>query len=54
MNWRANTNTDPEQVVLNVSKKPFMNVLWLGTILITAGTLIAIKRRIPEPPGGAN
>lgn len=44
----------PEQVVLDVSKKPFMNVLWLGTILMTAGTLIAIKRRIPEPPGGAN
>ncbi|MCK6619710.1 MAG: cytochrome c biogenesis protein CcsA [Calditrichia bacterium] len=44
----------PEQVVLDVSKKPFMNVLWLGTILITAGTLIAIRRRIPEPLRGTN
>lgn len=43
-----------EQVILDVSKKPFMSILWLGTILITAGTLIAIKRRIPEPLRGTN
>lgn len=35
-----------EQILVDVSKKPFMNVLWLGTILIIAGAIIAIKRRI--------
>lgn len=35
-----------EQILVEVSKKPFMNVLWLGTILIIAGTLIGIKRRM--------
>ncbi len=32
-----------EQLIVEVSKKPFMNVLWLGTILIISGTLIAFK-----------
>ncbi|MFQ5604594.1 MAG: heme lyase CcmF/NrfE family subunit [bacterium] len=37
------------QASINVSKKPFMNVLWLGTILISLGTVISIKRRSSEP-----
>ena len=39
-----------EIVYVDVSKIPFMNVLWLGTILILAGTAIAIKRRVSEKP----
>lgn len=35
-----------EQILVDVSKKPFMSVLWLGTILIILGTAIGIKRRM--------
>ena len=38
----------PDQLLLEVSRKPFMSVLWLGSILIMAGTLIAFKRRSDE------
>lgn len=37
-----------EQLLLEVSKKPFMNVLWLGAILIVAGAIIPLGRRIKE------
>lgn len=33
------------KIVVEVSRKPFMNVLWLGTILLTIGTIIAVIRR---------
>ncbi len=32
------------QLLVEFSKKPFMSILWLGTILLTVGTFIAIKR----------
>ncbi len=35
-----------EMIMVEVSRKPFMSVLWLGAILMTAGTLIGIKRRL--------
>lgn len=35
-----------EEIVIQVSTKPFMNVLWLGTILLTVGTAISFSRRI--------
>ncbi|MCB0261418.1 MAG: hypothetical protein KDE62_17070, partial [Calditrichaeota bacterium] len=38
----------PDQLLLEVSRKPFMSVLWLGSILIMAGSLIAFKRRSDE------
>ena len=38
----------PDQLLLEVSRKPFMSVLWLGSILIMAGSLIAFKRRLDE------
>jgi cytochrome c-type biogenesis protein CcmF len=41
-----------EQILIEVSKKPFINVLWLGTILIIAGTLIGIKRRMTPAAQG--
>jgi len=37
-----------EQLLLEVSKKPFMNILWIGTILIVAGAIIPLSRRIKE------
>jgi len=37
-----------EMVVVEVSHKPFMGVLWLGTILLTLGTILAMKRRTEE------
>ena len=37
-----------ELVFVDVSRIPFMNVLWLGTILILAGAAIALKRRMEE------
>ncbi|KPL00462.1 MAG: hypothetical protein AMJ91_04680 [candidate division Zixibacteria bacterium SM23_73_3] len=35
-------------LVLEVSKKPLINVLWLGTVLIMAGLLITTYRRTKE------
>ncbi len=37
-----------DQLLIEVSKKPFMNILWLGTILFTVATIIAIKKRISD------
>ena len=34
-----------ELVFVDVSRIPFMNVLWLGTILILVGAAISLKRR---------
>jgi cytochrome c-type biogenesis protein CcmF len=39
-------SSEPEDVVLiEISKKPLMNFVWLGSILSTLGTIIAFKRR---------
>ena len=32
------------QILVEVSKKPFMSLLWMGTVLLTLGTFLAIKR----------
>jgi cytochrome c-type biogenesis protein CcmF len=46
------TAAPADQLLVDVSKKPFMNLLWLGTILIIVGTMISIKRRLtPAAPG---
>ncbi len=39
----AEKTKNSEQLIVEVSKKPFMNILWLGTILILIGTIIALK-----------
>ncbi|OQY27761.1 MAG: hypothetical protein B6244_09660 [Candidatus Cloacimonetes bacterium 4572_55] len=36
----------PEQVIVQVSKKPFMSALWLGSILCIVGFTIGLYRRI--------
>lgn len=33
-----------EQTALHLSTKPLMNVLWLGTVLLTRGAIVALKR----------
>lgn len=40
-----------EQLLLEVSRKPFMNILWFGAILIIAGAVIPLSRRIRESSG---
>jgi len=35
-----------EQLVVEFSQKPFMSILWLGTILLLAGTLLSFTQRI--------
>jgi cytochrome c-type biogenesis protein CcmF len=39
-------------LVLEVSRKPLINVLWLGTVLIMMGLLITTYRRTREMKGG--
>ncbi|MBK7141526.1 MAG: cytochrome c biogenesis protein CcsA [bacterium] len=38
----------PEQLVLDVSKKPLINFVWIGAILIMLGSLITFLRRRDE------
>jgi cytochrome c biogenesis factor len=42
-------DTSPEQLLIEISRKPFMSILWLGTIFITMGTVIAFGKRIYNP-----
>ena len=37
-----------DQLLVEVSEKPFMNVLWLGTIILILGTILAIYNRISD------
>jgi cytochrome c-type biogenesis protein CcmF len=40
-----------ETLILDVSKKPVINLVWIGTTLILLGSLIAFFRRRAELPG---
>ncbi len=40
--------TTEELLILNVSRKPLINLYWLGTVLILAGLFIATYRRAKE------
>ncbi|KAA3608829.1 MAG: hypothetical protein D8M58_19015 [Calditrichaeota bacterium] len=42
------TTPKPEQVIVEISNKPFMGVLWIGTIVLTLGTILAMQRRTEE------
>lgn len=44
----AEPTSAAEVVLVEFSTKPFMNFVWLGTILLTVGTIIAYGRRIKE------
>jgi cytochrome c-type biogenesis protein CcmF len=36
----------PEQLVVEFSQKPFMSILWVGTVILIAGTLLSFTQRI--------
>jgi cytochrome c-type biogenesis protein CcmF len=40
------THDHPEHLVVEFSQKPFMSILWFGTILLIIGTLISFIQRI--------
>jgi cytochrome c biogenesis factor len=39
------TSDKPERLLLDVSKHPFINLVWLGTTLIVLGGLFVVYRR---------
>ncbi len=41
-----NNESVSERILVEISTKPFMNFVWVGSILLTLGTIIAFKRRI--------
>ncbi len=41
-------NPDADYVVIKAIAKPFINLLWLGTFVLTAGFMISIYRRVKE------
>lgn len=44
----AEEKTSEDLLLLNVSKKPLINLFWLGTILIMLGLAVATYRRVKE------
>ncbi len=40
--------SNPQRIAVEISTKPFMSVLWLGTIILTLATIMAMKRRSSE------
>jgi cytochrome c-type biogenesis protein CcmF len=36
----------PEQLVVEFSQKPFMSILWVGTVILIIGTLISFTQRM--------
>ncbi|MEM9987170.1 MAG: hypothetical protein AAF804_18910, partial [Bacteroidota bacterium] len=41
-------NPRADYVIIKAIAKPFINLLWLGTFILTAGFLISIYRRVQE------
>jgi cytochrome c-type biogenesis protein CcmF len=39
-------NVMPEQLLVEVSEKPFMNILWAGTIILIFGVYLSLHRRL--------
>jgi cytochrome c biogenesis factor len=42
----AQSATVTDELVVEFSKKPFMSILWSGTVLLMLGTLIAFRKRV--------
>ena len=38
----------PDRLILDISKKPFINFVWIGTTIILLGSLIVFYRRREE------
>ncbi len=47
----ANASSAPDRLIIDVAKKPVMNLVWLGTILIMLGGVIVFVRRRSELSG---
>jgi cytochrome c-type biogenesis protein CcmF len=43
--WAEAAATDPPELMLDVSTKPLVGLIWLGTILVVAGVAMAMLRR---------
>ena len=41
----GNQGEQKEELIVEVSRKPFMSILWTGTLIMIAGTVIALRRR---------
>ncbi len=41
-------NPEADFVIIKAIQKPFINLLWLGTFILTAGFMISIYRRVQE------
>lgn len=39
------TNAAPEQLIVEISEKPFMNILWAGSIILLIGAYFSLHRR---------
>jgi cytochrome c-type biogenesis protein CcmF len=40
--------TQKDWIIIKAIEKPFINLLWLGTLMLTAGLVIAARRRMRE------
>jgi cytochrome c-type biogenesis protein CcmF len=56
LNMKGSARTDKyknslsESIVVEISHKPLMSILWLGTILMTIGSILAFRKRIKINP----
>ncbi len=46
--FQERTNPPEDIIVIQALKKPYINVLWLGTFILVAGFVVAMVRRIKE------
>jgi cytochrome c-type biogenesis protein CcmF len=46
----SNESTSKETLIIEVSTKPFINVLWIGTVILLVGQIVAIRKRMKEIP----
>jgi cytochrome c-type biogenesis protein CcmF len=44
--------TQKDYVILKAMEKPFINVLWIGTLVMSIGFVMAIVRRVKENKKG--
>ncbi len=42
------TEVSPEKLVLDISRKPLINLVWIGAVLIMLGSLVTFIRRREE------
>ena len=38
-------NAAPEQLIVEISEKPFMNILWAGSVILLIGVYFSLHRR---------